>query len=128
MAAIACPAVHALDSAGNITPCRTAARAWLARRLLPVAGLPSQDCNVEMLLGGKNRESGHGPLPLARLFQSCVTESENSRSSVVCAPPFRHLPSGIHPHHPAPPLTECELLQSFRRSHSRNRSVNTHIH
>ena len=61
MAAIACPAVHALDSAGNITPCRTAARAWLARRLLPVAGLLSQDCNVEMLLGGKNMESGHGP-------------------------------------------------------------------
>lgn len=68
MAALTCPAVHALGCAGNITPCSAAARAWLARRLLPVAVLPSQDCNVKILLGGKNRESGHGLLPLARLF------------------------------------------------------------
>lgn len=68
MAAIAYPAVYALGRAPNITPYSAAARAWLARRLLPVAVLPLPDCNVEILPGGKNMESGHGLLPLARLF------------------------------------------------------------
>lgn len=105
MAALACPAVHALGSAENITPCRAAAHAWLARGMLPVAALPSQDCAVEILLGGKNRESGHGLLPLARLFHSCITEAENCRFSGVCAPPFPP---------PSPPPFQPLLPPPFR--------------
>lgn len=105
MAALACPAVHALGRATNITPCSAAARAWLARRLLPVAVLPSQDCNVKILPGGKNSESGHGLLPFARLFHSCVTEAENRRFSRVCAPPFQT---------PSPPPFQPLLPPPFR--------------
>ena len=47
MAALACPAVHMLGCAPNFPSCRASAYGCLARRMLPMAVLPSPDCTVE---------------------------------------------------------------------------------
>lgn len=91
MAALACPAVHMLGCAPNFPPCRALAYGCPARRLLPMAVLPSPDCTVENFAWRENSGKGHRLLPLARLLQSCVREVEIRRIFGVSAPPFQTL-------------------------------------
>ena len=91
MAALACPAVHMLGCAPNFPPCRAPAYGCLARRMLPMAVLPSPDCTVENFAWRENSGKEHRLLPLARLLQSCVGEVEIRRIFGVCAPPFQTL-------------------------------------
>lgn len=91
MAALACPAVHMLGCAPNFPPCRAPAYGCLARRMLPMAVLPSPDCTVENFAWRENSGKEHRLLPLARLLQSCVREVEIRRIFGVSAPPFQTL-------------------------------------
>ena len=91
MAALACPAVHMLGYAPNFQPCRAPAYGCLARRMLPMAVLPSPDCTVENFAWRENSGKEHRLLPLARLLQSCVREVEIRRIFGVSAPPFQTL-------------------------------------
>ena len=91
MAALACPAAHMLGCAPNYPPCRAPAYGWLARRMLPMAVLPSPDCTVENFAWRENSGKEHRLLPLARLLQSCVREVEIRRIFGVSAPPFQTL-------------------------------------
>lgn len=91
MAALACPAVHMLGCAPNFPLCRAPAYGCLARRMLPMAVLPSPDCTVENFAWRENSGKEHRLLPLARLLQSCVREVEIRRIFGVCAPPFQTL-------------------------------------
>lgn len=75
MAALACPAVNTLGSAGIVPACRAAARAWLARSLLPMAILPSPDCAISNFDRREKERNGLRLLPLASLLRSCVTEA-----------------------------------------------------
>lgn len=103
MAALACPAVHMLGCAPNFPLCRAPAYGCLARRMLPMAVLPSPDCTVENFAWRENSGKEHRLLPLARLLQSCVRDVEIRRIFGVCAPPFQtpvptHLPTLIQTH------------------------------
>lgn len=91
MAALACPAVHMSGCAPNYPPCRASAYGCLARRMLPMAVLPSPDCTVENFAWRENSGKEHRLLPLARLLQSCVREVAIRRIFGVCAPPFQTL-------------------------------------